>query len=204
VIRAAIRLFAQQGFQGTTTKQIAESAGVNEALIFRYFHSKQELYSAILDHECGRLDTERWIEELSATAESRDDEALFRALAHRLVRNYPGKREIFRLTLYSALERHELARMFRKRQMIPLVRFLEEYVRSRQREGGFESLDAHGVAHGFICMCNHHALLNMLFANHPAGLSEEQAIESFAGVFLRGLRRRDVRERKSNGERAAL
>jgi len=41
IIEVATRLFARQGFQGTTTKQIAEHAGVTEALIFRHFGTKE-------------------------------------------------------------------------------------------------------------------------------------------------------------------
>jgi len=37
ILEAATQLFARQGFQGTTTKQISDHTGVNEALIFRHF-----------------------------------------------------------------------------------------------------------------------------------------------------------------------
>src|SRR5688572_17283229 len=49
IINVAAQLFSQKGFNGTTTKEIAEQAGVSEAIIFRHFQTKQELYSAILD-----------------------------------------------------------------------------------------------------------------------------------------------------------
>ena len=37
ILGVATGLFAQQGFRGTTTKLIADRAGVTEALIFRHF-----------------------------------------------------------------------------------------------------------------------------------------------------------------------
>jgi AcrR family transcriptional regulator len=49
ILDVAIRLFSQKGFRGTTTKEIALAAGVNEAIIFRHFATKKELYAAILD-----------------------------------------------------------------------------------------------------------------------------------------------------------
>src|SRR5689334_622721 len=51
ILEVASRLFAKQGFQGTTTRQIAEEAGVNEALIFRHFPTKEELYWGVLDSQ---------------------------------------------------------------------------------------------------------------------------------------------------------
>src|SRR5919206_4747957 len=49
IVRVAMRLFSERGFRGTTTKEIAQAAGVSEAIIFRHFATKEDLYSAIID-----------------------------------------------------------------------------------------------------------------------------------------------------------
>lgn len=46
LLDSAQQLFAERGYRGTTTKDIAENAGVSENLIFRYFRSKSELMLA--------------------------------------------------------------------------------------------------------------------------------------------------------------
>jgi AcrR family transcriptional regulator len=43
-------LFARKGFAATTVKDIAEVAGVSEALLYKHFRSKNDLYQAILAH----------------------------------------------------------------------------------------------------------------------------------------------------------
>ncbi|MGD1865167.1 MAG: TetR family transcriptional regulator [Phormidesmis sp.] len=48
IVRSALQLFAVQGLTATTTKEIAESAGVNEVTLFRQFGSKQGLLLAVL------------------------------------------------------------------------------------------------------------------------------------------------------------
>jgi AcrR family transcriptional regulator len=52
IIQVAMKLFAKQGFQGTTTREIAESARVNEAILFRHFPHKEDLYWAVLESKC--------------------------------------------------------------------------------------------------------------------------------------------------------
>jgi len=47
VIRAARRLFIEKGFSRTTTHELAEAAGVSEALLFKHVPSNEALYSAI-------------------------------------------------------------------------------------------------------------------------------------------------------------
>jgi TetR/AcrR family transcriptional regulator, transcriptional repressor of aconitase len=52
VVAAAVPLFARKGFAGTTTKELAEAAGISEALLFRHFPSKKHLYEEILRLGC--------------------------------------------------------------------------------------------------------------------------------------------------------
>ncbi|MGH7059915.1 MAG: TetR/AcrR family transcriptional regulator [Stellaceae bacterium] len=52
IVQAAVPLFAKKGFAGTTTKELAEAAGISEALLFRHFPSKKHLYGEILALGC--------------------------------------------------------------------------------------------------------------------------------------------------------
>jgi TetR/AcrR family transcriptional regulator, transcriptional repressor of aconitase len=48
IVDAAVPLFARKGFAGTTTRELAEAAGISEALLFRHFPSKELLYRELL------------------------------------------------------------------------------------------------------------------------------------------------------------
>jgi len=43
IINSAVQLFSEKGFAGTSTKEIAQNAGVAEGLIFKYYSTKKEL-----------------------------------------------------------------------------------------------------------------------------------------------------------------
>lgn len=49
LLSAATKLFAQQGYAGSSVKEIAEQAGVNVSLISYHFNGKEGLYKACLD-----------------------------------------------------------------------------------------------------------------------------------------------------------
>ncbi|AKG37352.1 TetR/AcrR family transcriptional regulator [Paenibacillus durus] len=46
--QAALKLFARRGYPGTKTSMIAVEAGISEGLIFRYFKSKEELFTTLV------------------------------------------------------------------------------------------------------------------------------------------------------------
>lgn len=52
ILDAALRVFAERGFHGATTKELARAAGVSEALMFRHFPTKEDLYIALQAHCC--------------------------------------------------------------------------------------------------------------------------------------------------------
>lgn len=73
----ATQLFAERGFDATTTAAIAAAAGVSEPILYRHFRSKQELFSAIVS-EVTRVTIEEWGR---VTQSSEDPAEAFRALA---------------------------------------------------------------------------------------------------------------------------
>ena len=49
ILKTALKLFAERGFDATSTRQIAKEAGIAEGLIFHYFPTKASLLTAILE-----------------------------------------------------------------------------------------------------------------------------------------------------------
>jgi AcrR family transcriptional regulator len=56
ILRAALELFAERGFAGTTVADVAERAGVSKGLIYAYVASKEELLRAILEERVRRAE----------------------------------------------------------------------------------------------------------------------------------------------------
>lgn len=55
ILLSAIKVFARSTYHGATTKSIAEQAGVTEALLYRYFGSKRDIFTEAIQHTAGRL-----------------------------------------------------------------------------------------------------------------------------------------------------
>src|ERR1700677_4923615 len=56
IIKAVRKVFAEKGFHGTTTRELAEAAGVSEALLFKHFPDKEALFSAMQTACCTEED----------------------------------------------------------------------------------------------------------------------------------------------------
>lgn len=207
IARVAMRLFSERGFRGTTTKEIAQAAGVSEAIIFRHFATKEDLYSAIIDlKSCdgmgagptskpGEGAAHPVIEEMRCVVgdamERRDDRAVFLNIALKMLEHHQSDQQFLRLLLYSALEGHQLAQIFWDRNVRVLYEFLGGYIRERQREGAFRSVDPFVVVRAFNGAVVHHSLNNILWEKDPArrivNVPNEEAAREFTDILLRGI-----------------
>lgn len=189
ILRVAVSLFSQRGFRGTTTKEIAQGAGVSEAMVFRHFANKEELYNAILDHKAcsgDAVDPERMVAD---ALKKKDDRAVFEGLAFGALEHHERDPEFQRLLLYSALEGHELAEMFFEKFVRRVYEFLGDYISERQHDGAFIKIDPAIVVRAFIGMIIHHSLNNNLWdpRRRLLSISNKNAAKHFTDILLNGI-----------------
>ena len=189
ILRLAERLFSQRGFRGTTTKEIAHAAGVSEAMVFRHFATKKELYSAILDHKACLHDTMDPVQVVADAIARKDDAAVFEGLALDALNQHDCDPEFHRLLLHSALEEHELAQMFWEKFVKRVYRILGAYIRQRQRDGAMIQIEPAVIVRAFVGMVIHHSLNNNLWDRKRSLLkiSNEDAAREFTEILLRGV-----------------
>ena len=193
ILQTAVDLFSQRGFKGTTTKEIAKAAGVSEAIIFRHFATKDELYGAILHSKSCQdgLHKYPWEgnEDLQAAIRNRDDYGVFYNFALQAMNNHKKDLAFMRLLFYSALEEHELATRFFGDFISHVYGFLGEYIRDRHEEGAMRDVEPKVVVRAFLGMVIHHSLNNLLWDKQRSllNITNEEAAKNFAEILLRGV-----------------
>lgn len=132
LLDTAVALFAERGFGGSTTADLARAAGVTEPIIYRHFASKKDLFIAVIDRTSD-LTMERWDRQLRSARDS----------AHRLRRLIGANpmvsdrgKGIYRVIVQALMEIQDpdvLAAI--QRHIIKLHRFVSDEVGRAQDEG---------------------------------------------------------------------
>jgi len=189
ILRVAVSLFSRKGFVGTTTKEIAHAAGVSEAMVFRHFATKQELYTAILDHKACSGDSMNPEEMVAEALKQKDDQAVFERLALGALEHHEFDPEFQRLLLHSALEGHELAEIFFEKFVCRVYELLGGYIAERQRDGAMAQIDPAIAVRAFLGMIIHHSLNNNLWdpQRRLLKISNAEAAKHFAEILLHGI-----------------
>jgi TetR/AcrR family transcriptional regulator len=187
LIETAIDLFSQKGFSGTTTKEIAAAAGVTEAIVFRHFATKRDLYTAILEHRLNGVDIDAWMALARQFMDCNDDEGLFRFLISQIIEQSRKEPKFERLVLFAALEGQELAVMHHQIAQ-PILKPLTDYIEKRQREGAIRKGDSKALLMAIAGVAKFYGAQKYIYQTCPAQSSDEEVTELFLALFLNGIR----------------
>lgn len=134
ILHAAEHIFAKQGLAGARTDAIAAAAGVNKALIYYYFKSKDALYVAVVEEHMKEFSRQALV--LLSNEESVKDKIL----------HYVGMHFDF------IAARKDYPRLFQRFMMAeerPFVRVREKYFVPVARK--FQAVIQDGIRSGEIC-----------------------------------------------------
>jgi TetR/AcrR family transcriptional regulator len=186
LLRIAKELFSEYGFENTTAKAIAAAAGVTEAIVFRHFGSKQELYANILDRKADEIGIAKWGAELHHFAKCENDEALVLSVVQHILEADRRDSQFQRMLLQAALTGHPLRKITAQR-LLPLHRFLRNYIKKRQKQGAFQKCDPELAAHAIVGIPSYYGLAKILFGVDNLTIPEDQMASGLARIILEGL-----------------
>jgi AcrR family transcriptional regulator len=183
IIEAAGDLFAARGYEGTTTRELAEKIGINEAILFRHFPTKEDLYWAVLEHMIGMHETKDRLRKHMVSGLP-DREVLIAVAEDILNRSV----QLTRLLFYSILERHELSERFFKTHVIAYHEILADYIRRTMRAGRFREMDPILAARAFIGMFSYHFQIQELFGGKQVHqFQSHEVISNLVDIWLEGM-----------------
>jgi AcrR family transcriptional regulator len=194
IIRAVRRVFAERGFHGTTTRSLAEAAGVSEALLFKHFPNKEALYSAMQSFCSNEPDPEK-LERIKALEPSTSTLVLIvHMMVARIVRREciddedPSIHHL--LMLRSMMEDGEFARLFLLRNISCWLVKVQECLEAATASG---DANCGPVLPNLGGIFTHHLAKMIMLSMIPAtpvvdyGMPCEPLIEQAVWFSLRGL-----------------
>jgi TetR/AcrR family transcriptional regulator len=180
ILEAALNVFAQKGFSGARTKEIAREAGVSETILFRHFKNKDNLYAEALHH----LFVHHPVgEEMGPAMRAGDDREVLYTIARHIMEHVGHDERIVRLTLFSSLEGLHPADHVRTP-----IHILESYFAKRMQEGALRYKNPHLTARFFLfAVFMYVSDINKSISGNLQAVSDEDAARNLADIFMDGL-----------------
>ncbi len=181
ILEAAMRLFSEQGYARTTTRALAQAAGITEMTLFRYFASKEKLFEATIEMYGGKAVAG----EMQAQLTGRYGEDLL-ILGNLMMNILKQRGDAMRLMICESSHFPAMAGALAQNPRI-LRQMLAGYLQQQMDAGQVRSLNVDAAAHIFWGMLLAYRLsVDLLAEPGVGGASEEEVVAHFVDIFIHG------------------
>ena len=185
IVEAAVQLFSRQGYKGTSTREIAQLAGVNEATLFRYFARKADLFWAAAESRLTRLKLGR---ELQSGLSSDVDPEIVVPMLVEFVMDVIGRHpELTRLLYVAGFELPGADRMLRE-HLGPIFDTVNGYFGRCAARGAICNLEPTFATLGLAGAVSAHRNLHHLFTGRDLRWDVRELAPAYAQFWLNALR----------------
>jgi AcrR family transcriptional regulator len=185
ILREAMRLFAERGYERTSIADIQAAVGLapGSGALYKHFPSKEAVLTAGMDEFVAGAERAR---ELIRTVPGPADEAL-EVLGQAAMRMLQDDRDVLRI-MYRELDAFPALREeVRDRRMQATYATLAEWLRERAARGELHVEDPEATAAVVLGSITSFRVFQALLGEPPAGLDDERFVRAWLRVMLRGM-----------------
>ena len=183
ILQAAQRLFAAQGFDGTTTRDLAQAAGVAEGTLFRHFPNKKAILVEVA--------TSGWVEILTDLLTELSEMGSYKAVAQVMRRrmwNFQKNADLMRVCFMEVQFHPDLRDRIQLEVITKMSDVGEAFFQTAMDKGIYRKMDAKLVAKVFLGMFAIAGFSNNTIIEPDASPQQMQEMaEGLADIFLNGV-----------------
>jgi AcrR family transcriptional regulator len=183
IIKAAQKLFARQGYDGTTTRDLAAAAGVAEGTVFRHFPNKKAILIEVA--------TQGWVEILTdlltELSEMGSYEAVGQVMRRRML-NFHKNGDLMRVCFMEAQFHEDLRDRVQSEVIDKMTNVAEAFFETAMEKGIYRQMNPRVVAQVFVGMFaiagfSH----NTIMEPEASPQVMKEMAEGIADIFLNGV-----------------
>jgi AcrR family transcriptional regulator len=192
VLKAAMKTIVREGYDGATTKLIADEAGINEVTLFRKFHSKENILQAVIMQQ-----RDNALQALTSAFLSRgvheDDKGnapriatTLTELGDRLIEFMKTRMDLMILLISEGRRKPSVAKVISsipQDMIVQLRKLFEEQMRLKK----IRDVDPQLAAVTFLGFLFYYSLMKELF-NDKVIKENKGILDGFVDIFLNGVR----------------
>lgn len=183
ILQAAQKLFAAQGYDGTTTRDLAQAAGVAEGTLFRHFANKKAILVEVA--------TKGWVEILTDLLTELSEMGSYKAVAQVMRRrmwNMHKNSDLLRVCFMEAQFHPDLRDRIQEEIIEKMSGVAEAYFQEAMDKGVYRQMDAKLVAKVFLGMFAIAGFSDSTIMSPESSPQELQKMaEGLADIFLNGV-----------------
>ncbi|NJP10340.1 MAG: TetR/AcrR family transcriptional regulator [Leptolyngbyaceae cyanobacterium RU_5_1] len=183
ILKSALQMFARQGYDGTTTRDLAEAANVAEGTLFRHFPNKKAILIEVA--------TQGWVEILTDLLTELSGMANYKAVAQvmrRRMLHLHENADMLRVCFMEAQFHPDLRDRIQSEVIAKMTDVAEAFFQTAMDQGVYRRMDPKMVARVFLGMFAVAGFSQSTIMPPSSAAVEMQTMaEGLADIFLHGV-----------------
>jgi AcrR family transcriptional regulator len=183
ILKAALHLFAQRGYSGTTTRDLAQSAGVAEGTLFRHFDNKKAILVAVA--------TQGWVEILTDLLTELSEMGSYKAIGQVMQRrmlNLRKNSDLMRVCFMEAQFHPELREQIQTEVIGKMIDVAEAFFQTAMDRGIYRPMNPRMIARVFLGMFTVAGFSQETLGDEAGSASSMRELaECLTDIFLNGV-----------------
>lgn len=186
LIESALLLVSQKGYLGTSTKEIAQKAGVTEVTLFRHFGSKERLFEEVLNRHTF---LPRLRDLLSRGEDSSHDfPDTLQLIGISFFETLKERKSLVRIMMSEINVYPEKIRVFHSKCIDETIQLLEGYLKSQQEKGVLKKFPSDIGSRAFLGMIFAYFNTESIIKGRDISDKEIKSIvKEFVNIFTYGI-----------------
>jgi AcrR family transcriptional regulator len=185
IINAAIKVFSEKGFEGATTSEIAQEAGVAEGTIFRHFGTKKGILHGILVSAVTSFQKPQFMVSLAEVIEKGDAHSLIHMIKEQL-EAIEKQLPLLKMLFYEAQFHTEVQEIIMEKIARPILDLLSQSIGKQKDMQKFRCLDTNLMAVSLISSLWGYVVWRQI-APEQETIDEEEALTQLMDIWLKGV-----------------
>jgi AcrR family transcriptional regulator len=183
ILTAALELFAQRGYGGTTTRDLSQAAGVAEGTLFRHFENKKAILVAVA--------SQGWVEILTDLLTELSEMSSYKAVGQVMMRRMMNLRKnsaMMRVCFMEAQFHPELREQIQKEVISKMIDVAEAFFQTAMDRGVYRPMNPRMVARIFLGMFTIAGFSQETLGDEAGSVKSMQELaECLTDIFLNGV-----------------
>ena len=183
ILKSAEKLFAKRGYGGTTTRDLAQAAGVAEGTLFRHFENKKAILVEVA--------TQGWMEILTDLLTELSEMGSYKAVAQvmrKRMLSLHANTDMLRVCFMEAQFHPELRDRIQAEVIDKMTDVAEAFFQTAMDRGVYRQMNPRVVARIFLGMFTVSGFSQSTMADEASSPEDmKEMAETLADVFLNGV-----------------
>lgn len=185
ILESTLKLISEKGYLGTTTKDIARSAGITEVTLFRHFGSKERLFEEVLICYTFLPKLKEVISEIEGNSTNYKD--TLNKIGVRFLETLKQRKSFVKIlssemNVYPEKTRNVFSKFINETNKV-----LANYFKSQQDCGNIRKFSPEIAAQGFLGMLfSYFNVEEIVLGKNISRQKMEKVIQEFVGIFVQG------------------